>query len=66
MIGALGEGFFQDAFLAGALNKVSDFEIVFEFEIFFGHKILRFMFCHRQMVLILQLCFAINNKKNQV
>ena len=32
MIGALGEGFFQDAFLAGALNKVSDFEIVFEFD----------------------------------
>jgi hypothetical protein len=37
MIGTLGEGFFQDAFFAGALNKVSDFEIVFEFEIFFGH-----------------------------
>jgi len=37
MIGALREGFFQDAFFAGALNKVSDFEIVFEFKIFFGH-----------------------------
>ena len=37
MIGTLREGFFQDAFFTGTLNKVSDFEIVFEFEFFFGH-----------------------------
>jgi hypothetical protein len=37
MIGTLGEGFFQDAFFAGAFNKVSDLEIVFEFKIFFCH-----------------------------
>ena len=37
MVGALGEGFFLDAFFAGTLDKVSDFEIVFEFKIFFGH-----------------------------
>ena len=37
MIGALGESFLPDAFFARALNKVSDFEIVFEFEIFFWH-----------------------------
>ena len=36
MIGALGESFLQNAFFAGALNKVSDFEIVFKFKIFFG------------------------------
>jgi hypothetical protein len=35
MIGTLGEGFLPDTFFAGALNQVSDFEIVFEFEIFF-------------------------------
>ena len=37
MIGTLREGFFQDAFFAWALDQVSDFEIVFEFEIFFCH-----------------------------
>ena len=37
MIGALGESFLQNAFFAGALNKVSDFEIVFKFKIFFWH-----------------------------
>jgi hypothetical protein len=37
MVGTLGEGFLLDAFFAGTLNKVSDFEIIFEFKIFFGH-----------------------------
>jgi len=37
MIGAFGEGFLPDAFFAGALNQVSDFEIVFKFKIFFCH-----------------------------
>jgi len=37
MIGALGESFLQNAFFAGALNEVSDFEIVFKFKIFFWH-----------------------------
>ena len=37
MIGALGEGFFQDAFFAGTLNEVSDLEIIFEFKVFFCH-----------------------------
>ena len=37
MVGTLGEGFLPDAFFAGTLDKVSDFEIVFEFKIFFGH-----------------------------
>jgi hypothetical protein len=44
MIGALGEGFLLNAFFAGALNQVSDFEIVFEFEFFFWHCILGFIF----------------------
>jgi hypothetical protein len=61
MIGTLREGFFQDAFFAGALNKVSDFEIVFEFKIFFCHWIpgiifllkkegsnFELMFCNKQ------------------
>jgi len=39
MIGTLRQGFFQDAFFAGTLNKVSDFEIVFEFKILFWHFI---------------------------
>ena len=37
VVGTLGEGFLQDAFFAGTLDKVSDFEIVFEFKIFFWH-----------------------------
>jgi len=37
MIGALGESFLQNAFFAGALNEVSDFEIVFKFKFFFWH-----------------------------
>jgi len=44
MIGALGEGFLLDTFFAGALNQVSNFEIVFEFEFFFWHCILGFIF----------------------
>jgi len=37
MVGTLGKGFFQNAFFTGALDKVPDFEIVFEFKIFFFH-----------------------------
>jgi hypothetical protein len=37
MVGTLGEGFLPNAFFAGTFDKVSDFEIVFEFKIFFGH-----------------------------
>jgi hypothetical protein len=37
VVGAFGKRIVQDAFFAGALDKVSDFEIVFEFKIFFGH-----------------------------
>jgi hypothetical protein len=44
MIGTLREGFFQDAFFAWAFDQVSDFEIVFEFEFFFWHCILGFIF----------------------
>ena len=37
VVGTFGERFLPDAFFAGTLDKVSDFEIVFEFKIFFGH-----------------------------
>jgi len=32
------EGLFQDAFLAGTLDEISDFKIVFKFKWLFGHK----------------------------
>jgi len=44
MIGALGESFLPDAFFTRALNKVSDFEIVFKFKIFFWHCVPGFIF----------------------
>jgi len=37
MVGTLWEGFLPDTFFAGALNKITDFEIVFKFKIFFCH-----------------------------
>ena len=37
MLGTFGEVFLLEAFLAGTLYKVSDFEIVFEIIFFFGH-----------------------------
>jgi hypothetical protein len=37
LIGTPGKGFLMDAFFAGALNQIADFEIVFVFENFFGH-----------------------------
>jgi len=65
MIGALGESFLPDAFFTGALNKVSDFEIVFEFEIFLWHCVPGFFFTDSK-VLISNLYFAINSNKKQV
>ncbi len=41
MGGTLREVFFPNAFLAGALNEVTDIEIVFEFKCLFGHCQLR-------------------------
>jgi len=35
--GAFWQRLFQDAFLAGAFNKISDFKIVFKFKVLFGH-----------------------------
>ena len=37
MVGTLWEAFLSDAFFTGTLDEIPDFEIVFEFEIFFGH-----------------------------
>ena len=39
MIGTFGKRLLFDTFFAGALDEVPDLEIVFEFEIFFGHFI---------------------------
>jgi hypothetical protein len=37
MFGTFGEVFLLEAFFAGTLNKVSNFEIIFEVIFFFGH-----------------------------
>jgi len=37
MLGTFGEVFLLETFFAGTLDKVSDFEIVFEIIFFFGH-----------------------------
>jgi hypothetical protein len=36
--GTFGECLLQDTFLAGTLNEISDFKIVFIFKWLFGHK----------------------------
>jgi len=36
--GTFGEGLLQDTFLAGTLDEISDFKIVFIFKWLFGHK----------------------------
>jgi len=55
MLGTFGEVFLLEAFFAGTLNKVSDFEIVFKIIFFFGHgwrpffASLRFFFINHEI-----------------